>query len=97
MPWRRWGLLSCFDKDGPIRIQKDHPNIQNVIVKDLTDHGDNIRAGMSTVEQILAVPSLGVDFGKQKEDGHFYYSGENDEGATRRRNLATWLKQHGLK
>ncbi len=77
-------------------LLKSHPNIGNVIVKDLTDQGDPIHAGMSTGEQILAVPSLSVDIAGTGK-GHFYYSGADDEGIKRRRDLAKWLKNNGLK
>lgn len=74
---------------------KSHPNIKNVIVKDLTEYGDDIHAGMSAGEQLLAAPFMGLDINDKR--GHFYYSKENEEGLARRRHLAQWLKQQGLK
>ena len=81
---------------------KNHPNIGNVIVKDLTAEGDRIRAGMGLGEQILAAPSLGADLSAARVSdspakGHFYYSDNGRSGSERRRELAKWLKNQGLK
>lgn len=79
-----------------IEYLKNHQNIENVILKNLGRYGDPIKSGMSVVRHFLSAPSVIHNFytvGK----GHFYYSGNNNEGANRRRYLAKWLRGQGLR
>ncbi len=73
---------------------QNHDNIGNVIVKDLTDKGDPIYAGMSDAEIIKSAPKLMSQMAKEK--GHFYYAGDNAGGQSRRVELANDLKDQGI-
>ncbi|GFM55970.1 hypothetical protein PSCICF_21480 [Pseudomonas cichorii] len=72
-----------------------HPNIESTIIVDLMDKGDPIYAGISDEELMKA----SVELGKQMFNGggHFYYSGDNPEGKSRRRELARFLHDKGLR
>jgi hypothetical protein len=78
-----------------IDVLNNNKNIDNVIVKNLTDVGDKIYAGMSDFEIFKAIPSMMSQM--PKSEGHFYYAGDNDVGAARRLNLANDLKAEGVK
>ncbi|MFC4701772.1 hypothetical protein ACFO4O_16590, partial [Glaciecola siphonariae] len=69
--------------------------IRNVIVKDLTRHGDPIRAGMSGWDVIRSAPQLGYQM--TQGSGHFYYAPSNQTGMNRRRQLAKDLYDGGLR
>jgi len=75
-------------------VQK-HPNINNVIVKDLEEYGDPVYAGMTDGEIISSAPTLGLQM--KDQSGHFYYSGDNKAGRARRRELIRELYQKGLR
>lgn len=72
-----------------------HPNIASTTIIDLTDKGDPIYAGLSDEELMRA----SVELGRQMLNGggHFYYSGDNAEGKARRRELAKFLYEKGLR
>jgi hypothetical protein len=79
---------------------KKHPNISKVEIIDLGEHGDPIRAGMSTGELVKGLPKLGTDFYADYDGtnrGHFYYSGDSEESRLRRRSLAKRLRELGIK
>ena len=82
------GLLSAL---------QNNSNIGNVIVSNLTDHGDQIYAGMSQGELFGSVPKLARQFYSGNADGHFYYAGTDSEGDSRRGGLANSLSCQGLK
>lgn len=73
---------------------KSHPNIDHVIVEDLTAYGDPIFAGMSDAAIIKSVGKLMVQM--PKSTGHFYYAGQDKKGAERRANLVRSLVWRGL-
>jgi hypothetical protein len=68
----------------------EHPNIGQVVVVDLTEHGDPIHAGMSSPELYGSVPKLfeQMETRQTTGEGHFYYAPSNETGALRRRELA---------
>jgi hypothetical protein len=79
-----------------------HKNIRNVIVKDLTSHGDPIRAGMSVGNPIKAynlITTLGSQDEQRNGSGHFYYRCTNcgATGQQRRKQLAQELYDGGLR
>ena len=76
-----------------------HKNIKNVIVVDLRQYGDPIYAGMSEFDLMsgMTLDNLAFQFAKGDYSGHFYYSGDNSEGQKRRRELAKYLWQKGLR
>lgn len=74
-----------------------HPNIGNVIAKNLKFNDDPIYAGMSLGEAALSAPQLTYDLLSGNGAGHFYYAPPNDVGAARRRELALELKRLGVK
>ncbi len=76
---------------------RSSPNIKNIIVKNLTQYGDPIYAGMSDIELINAVPKLASQMRGGKGEGHFYYAIEGAEGNARRQMLAKSLACNGLR
>jgi hypothetical protein len=81
---------------------QSHPNIHSVHVMDLTEKGDDIKAGMSTTDLLSSVPGLAVDFAKGeilgKKEGHFYYSPDEEPLAPERhQELADKLFDLGLR
>ena len=74
---------------------KVNNNIGQVTVINLTEHGDPIYAGMTDEEIINSSTLLGDQM--LNGVGHFYYSGDNQEGKERRRALAKYLYQVGLR
>lgn len=71
-----------------------HPNIGQVIVKDLSAQGDPIRPGMSDTALVGTVPKLLEQAPRNK--GHFYYSGRDAQGDDRRDQLARELVRRGV-
>lgn len=74
---------------------KQHPNIINTHIIDLSAQGDPIYAGMTDKEIVDSSAVLG----RQMLDGsgHFYYSGDSEAGRERRRQLARELYAKGLR
>lgn len=72
-----------------------HPNIGLTTIIDLQDKGDPIYAGITDEELMRST----VELGRQmiSGGGHFYYSGDNEEGKQRRRLLAQDLNIIGLR
>ncbi|WP_039017363.1 hypothetical protein [Halocynthiibacter namhaensis] len=76
---------------------REMPNIKNVIVKNLTEFGDPIYAGMSDASLMGCVPELATSMATKPPGGHFYYSGSNTaESIQRKRNLVQILVSQGL-
>jgi len=80
------------------------PRIGSVVVIDLADEGDPIRAGMSGSGLAAGVPSLGLDFIRSympslygPARGHFHYADPGPAGQTRRAALAERLYRVGLR
>ena len=80
---------------------RQHPNIKNVIVLDLKDHGDPIYAGMSLVELVgsstLLMTQMNDSTSRQEGVGHFYYGIDGESGKQRRLELARYLYDKGLR
>ena len=79
---------------------KANKNIKNVIVVNLTEHGDPIYAGISQWRLMFA----GRKITKQEEQsgelfgiGHFYFRPPTQQGKLRRRELASYLYRQGLR
>lgn len=72
-----------------------HPKILNTHILDLVSHGDPIFAGMS--DQQIVDSALKLANQMPTAEGHFYYSGDNPAGRTRRRQLANSLYEKGLR
>lgn len=58
----------------------NHPNIGKVLVKDLVKYGDPIRAGMSTIDAVRAIPVLMKQDAEVNSSGHFYYRPSSEIG-----------------
>ncbi|NKD55979.1 MULTISPECIES: hypothetical protein [unclassified Haematospirillum] len=69
--------------------------IARILVRDLSYMGDPIRAGMTLGDLVAAGPVLVVQFYEQS--GHFRYSPMTAEAARKRRKLAAWLYEVGLR
>lgn len=72
-----------------------HQNILHTHILDLGSHGDPIYAGMTDKEIVDSALKLAGQM--QSAEGHFYYSGDNETGRTRRRQLAKSLYTNGLR
>ncbi len=79
-------LLNCIKKA---------KHINNVIIIDLSNKGDPIRAGMSNWDIVTSTPTLAGQFFDDK--GHFWYALMTPEGSIRRRELARDLYNRGLR
>ena len=82
-----------------LSLLRTNPNIRNVTVINLTQHGDRIYSGMSEMELVQAVPSLLNDVFGSNGEGHFYYGDTSNPtvGSDRRRDLAEQLHIGGLR
>ncbi|BAP56923.1 hypothetical protein THII_2626 [Thioploca ingrica] len=78
-----------------LKILRYHPRIKKVIVKDLTQYGDPIYAGISRIELTLSVPKLRNQMAQGS--GHFHYAPSTPEGERRRFELALELYRLGLR
>jgi hypothetical protein len=76
---------------------RSNPNIGNVSVKNLSQHGDPIHAGMSTYQAFKALPTLMSQDSSGNGSGHFYYRPDSQVGQQRRRSLAKELYGEGLR
>ncbi|MGV1823908.1 hypothetical protein [Agrobacterium vitis] len=74
---------------------KANPQIKKVIVVDLKSEGDPIYAGMTDWEIITAAPELAGQM--MNSNGHFWYAPLTPDGAKRRRQLAKYLYESGLR
>jgi pimeloyl-ACP methyl ester carboxylesterase len=74
---------------------RSNRRIKKVIVVDLTAQGDPIYAGMTDWEIVTNAPEL---FGQMMSNsGHFWYAPATADGAKRRRELAKYLFDQGLR
>lgn len=71
--------------------------IRNIIVKNLTQHGDPIFAGMSGTQVAKSSFTLASQMASGAGVGHFYYASNNVTGRVRRRVLAWELYNDGLR
>lgn len=74
---------------------RNNPGIRNVIVRDLANQVDPIRAGMSGFSVAASLPKL--IYQQATGTGHFYYAGSGTTGQARRRELAKDLYNAGLR
>ena len=70
-------------------------NLENVLVVDLIEQGDPLRAGMTRSEIAASVPTLVKQM--QESSGHFHYAPGTAEGRTRRDALAASLYSKGIR
>jgi hypothetical protein len=68
-----------------------------VLVIDLGEHGDPIRAGMPQGELTQATPLLMRQMLGQRGEGHFHYAVEGELGRSRWAALAARLRDAGLR
>jgi len=92
-------LIGSPISKGFLNTLQNHPNINNVIVKNLTSHGDPIKAGMSLGSAAGSMRTLMRQDAKRNGSGHFYYRCLNcgDVGNQRRRELAKELYDGGIR
>lgn len=90
-------LIGSPIDSGFLKTLRSSPGIKNVIVKDLVQHGDTIKAGMSGAS--LFNPFVFVPLAKQfaSKTGHFHYAPMSQAGNSRRRELAKELYGAGLR
>lgn len=69
--------------------------IVRILVRDLSYTGDPIRAGMHLSDLVAGSPALVIQFHEQT--GHFRYSPMTAGAARKRRRLAGWLYEVGLR
>lgn len=74
-----------------------HPRIGQVLVIDLAEHGDPIRAGMPQGELTQAAPLLVRQMLAGRGEGHFHYAIEGPAGRERWAALAARLRAAGLR
>lgn len=92
-------LASPINKEFLEHLQSQR-NIRKIIIINLTHHGDPIYAGMPFWKLWLAASTLNKqneNSGKTGGIGHFYYRADSQEGSERRRRLALYLYQQGLR
>ena len=80
---------------------REQKNIRKIIVRNLTERGDPIFAGMHQSRIFLSLIKLRAQMKKTEATeigvGHFYYAGTSTEGGRRRRSLAKSIYDHGLR
>jgi hypothetical protein len=82
---------------GLLATLRAHPRVGQVLVIDLAEHGDPLRAGMPQGELTQATPLLVRQMLAQRGEGHFHYAVEGDTGRQRWAALATRLRDAGLR
>lgn len=81
-----------------LELLKVHPQIEEVIVIDLIEHGDPLHAGMSDLEIILSTPVLAWQFMHSKTGvGHYVYVAITNDADEKRKELAQLLYKKGLR
>lgn len=78
-----------------LKTVQNTKNIGNVIVMNLTAHGDPIYAGMS--DTTLIKSALTLKDQQSSGTGHFYYASETPVGQANRDSLAAYLYKKGLR
>ena len=93
------GLVLIGSPIGPglLATLRAHPRIGQVLVVDLAEHGDPIRAGMPQGELTQATPLLVRQMLAQRGEGHFHYAVEGELGRQRWAALAARLRDAGLR
>jgi pimeloyl-ACP methyl ester carboxylesterase len=82
---------------GLLAALRSHPRIGQVLVVDLAEHGDPMRAGMPQGELTQATPLLVRQMLARRGEGHFHYAVEGDTGRQRWAALAARLRDAGLR
>jgi len=82
---------------GLLSTLRSQPGIGQVLVIDLAEHGDPIRAGMPQGELTQATPLLVRQMLAQSGEGHFHYAVEGELGRQRWAALAARLRSAGLR
>ncbi len=81
---------------GLLASLRAHPRVGEVLVIDLAEHGDPIRAGMPQGELTQAAPLLARQMLAQRGEGHFHYAVDGELGRQRWASLAARLRKAGL-
>ncbi len=92
-------IASPIDANFLLNLQRNK-NIKRVIIIDLRQFNDPIFAGMSGWRLTFAAWTLKQqdnESGDSKGVGHFYYRPASEEGKKRRRQLARYLFEQGLR
>lgn len=89
-------IASPIDADF-LKALRANPNIRKVVVIDLVQYGDPVYAGISQVDLIAAVPTLGKQMGAALGEGHFYYASVVADSPRRWNELSRRLYQEGLR
>jgi Thioesterase domain len=82
---------------GLLATLRSHPRIGQVVVVDLAEHGDPLRAGMPQGELTQATPLLVRQMLAQRGEGHFHYAVDGELGRQRWAALAARLRDAGLR
>jgi hypothetical protein len=90
-------LIAAPITDENLALIQANPRIKKLIIHDLTQHGDRIRAGMRRGQLRTSVHSVAINFALRPGEGHFYYTKKGPEGEERRRSLAQYLYSEGLR
>lgn len=88
-------LVGAPMQDSLLARARKAKNIRRIIIVDLKDKGDPIYAGMSNWEIIRSTPTLSGQQGNNT--GHFWYAPMTEQGSLRRRQLAKYLFDEGLR
>jgi hypothetical protein len=70
-------------------------NIKKVLIVNLSEQGDPLRAGMTRLEIAASVPTLVKQM--HESSGHFHYAPSTPEGRARRDALAAYLYSKGIR
>lgn len=92
-------IASPIDGDFLTHLQSNN-NIKNLIIVNLRQYNDPVFAGISQWRLLFAKSTLekqNKDSGRSRGIGHFYYRPASEEGKARRRQLARYLYQQGLR
>jgi pimeloyl-ACP methyl ester carboxylesterase len=88
-------LIGAPIEESLLQQLRSNSGIKKVIVVDLKQHGDPIYAGITDFELVKSAPEL---VGQMTESsGHFWYAPATPDGAKRRRELAKYLYDQGLR
>ena len=88
-------LIGCPISRHFLSMLHSQVNIRKIIVIDLDQQGDPIYAGMTTWELAKNVNKLRKQM--SRSDGHFYFVPESKTGDDRRKALAHYIYQAGLR
>ena len=79
-------------------IIRMNSKIKNVLICDLVEHGDVLTTGEESIADIIYdFAVISSDYLTNYGERHFYYAKEGEEGNLRRRQLAQYLYNYGLR